>query len=95
MAHLFGHLFYRKALDWAILQPIRLAPDATTAAARMFLKVLLKDIAENMGIENLVKEFQKEELRDYLQGLFPLDNMSDLRFAINYYTTIGLGQLTE
>jgi pre-mRNA-splicing factor CWC22 len=34
-------------------------------------------------------------MREYYQGLFPMDNMSDLRFAINYYTTIGLGQLTE
>lgn len=24
-----------------------------------------------------------------------MENMNDLRFAINYYTTIGLGQLTE
>lgn len=61
----------------------------------MFLKILFKDIAENMGIENLVKEFQKEDMKEYYQGLFPMDNMSDLRFAINYYTTIGLGQLTE
>lgn len=63
LAHLFGHLFHRRAIDWAILQPIRLAPDTTTAAARMFLKILLKDIAESMGIEGLVKEFQKEELK--------------------------------
>jgi pre-mRNA-splicing factor CWC22 len=34
-------------------------------------------------------------MKEYYQGLFPMDNMSDLRFAINYYTTIGLGQLTE
>lgn len=30
-----------------------------------------------------------------MEGLFPIDNPSDLRFAINYYTTIGLGKLTE
>lgn len=92
---MFGHLFHRKVIDWSILQPIRLAPDTTTAAARMFLKILLKDIAENLGIENLAKEFQKEELKEYFEGLFPMENMNDLRFAINYYTTIGLGQLTE
>jgi pre-mRNA-splicing factor CWC22 len=55
LAHLFGHLFHRRAVDWAILQPIRLSPEATTAAARMFLKILLRDIAENMGAENLAK----------------------------------------
>lgn len=55
LAHLFGHLFHRKAIDWSILQPIRLAPDTTTAAARMFLKILLKEMAENLGIDNLAK----------------------------------------
>ncbi len=45
LAHLFGHLFYRKAVDWKVLQAIRLTPDSTTAAARMFLKIFLKDIA--------------------------------------------------
>jgi pre-mRNA-splicing factor CWC22 len=59
MAHLFGHLFARKALDWKIFQSIRLTPDSTTAAARMFLKIMLKDMAENMGINNLAAEFQK------------------------------------
>lgn len=34
-------------------------------------------------------------MRDHYQGLFPIDNPNDLRFAINYYTAIGLGRLTE
>lgn len=34
-------------------------------------------------------------MKEFYSGLFPLENMNDLRFAINYYTTIGLGQLTE
>ena len=34
-------------------------------------------------------------MREYVQGLFPIDNANDLRFAINYYTAIGLGRLTE
>jgi hypothetical protein len=42
-----------------VFQTIRLSPDTTTAAARMFLKIFLKDIAENMGINNLSLEFKK------------------------------------
>lgn len=34
-------------------------------------------------------------MKEFYSGLFPLENMNDLRFAINYYTTIGLGQVTE
>ena len=48
-----------------------------------------------MGIYNLAAEFQKEDMIEYYQGLFPIDNPNDLRFAINYYTAIGLGKLTE
>lgn len=48
-----------------------------------------------MGINNLAQEFQKQDMREYYEGLFPIDNPNDLRFAINYYTTIGLGKLTE
>jgi len=55
LAHIFGHLFWRKVLDWKVFQAIRLTPDSTTAAARMFLKIFLKDLAENMGINNLVQ----------------------------------------
>lgn len=55
LAHLFGHLFHRKVIDWSILEPITLTPDTTTAAARMFLKILFKDIGENLGIDNLAK----------------------------------------
>jgi pre-mRNA-splicing factor CWC22 len=72
LANLFAHLFYRKAIDWSILQPIRLTPDTTTAAARMFLKILLKGIAEHLGIENLVQEFKKEDMKEFYSGLFPL-----------------------
>ena len=72
-----------------------MSPETTTAAARMFLKIVLKSIAEHIGVDNMATEFQKEETRKAFEGLFPLDNPSDLRFAINYYTTIGLGKLTE
>ena len=30
----------------------------------------------------------------YLEGVFPRDNPRDTRFAINFFTAIGLGGLT-
>ena len=33
-------------------------------------------------------------LQDYYVGLLPRDNPRDTRFAINFFTTIGLGGLT-
>ena len=33
-------------------------------------------------------------LTEYFDGLFPRDNPKNTRFAINYFTSIGLGGLT-
>jgi pre-mRNA-splicing factor CWC22 len=34
-------------------------------------------------------------MRQYYSGLFPIGHPNDVRFAINYWTSIGLGPLTE
>ena len=39
-----------------------------------------------------------QKLRDmakHVKGLFPTDKGDNTRFAINFYTSIGLGTLTE
>jgi len=33
-------------------------------------------------------------MRSVFGGMFPLENPRDTRFAINYFTSIGLGGLT-
>lgn len=48
-----------------------------------------------MGIDSMVQEFSNEEMREYYMGLFPIGHPNDVRFAINYFTSIGLGKLTE
>jgi pre-mRNA-splicing factor CWC22 len=45
-------------------------------------------------MERMKAEFEKEEMREYFEGLFPIDHPNNLRFAINYFTSIGLGALT-
>ncbi len=42
LGKLFGHLIYRFAIDWTIFEVIVLKPETTTAAGRMFLKILFK-----------------------------------------------------
>jgi pre-mRNA-splicing factor CWC22 len=34
-------------------------------------------------------------MKQYFEGLFPVDHPNNVRFAINYYTQIGLGRLSE
>ena len=61
----------------------------------MFLKIMFKEIAENLGMDRLMQEFNREENRHYYEGLFPIDHPNNLRFAINYFSSIGLGPVTE
>ena len=47
-----------------------------------------------MGLQKLNERFLDPELRQQLIGMFPTSNSNDVRFAINFYTSIGLGGLT-
>jgi len=48
-----------------------------------------------MGLEKLNEKFSKEEDTEYFQGLFPIDHPKNTRFAINFFTSIGVGALTD
>ncbi len=41
------------------------------------------------------ERFNDLTLQEFFQGLFPRDNPRNTRFAINFFTSIGLGPLTE
>ena len=34
-------------------------------------------------------------MQPYLTGIFPRDSIQNARFSVNYFTSIGLGALTE
>ena len=95
LAKLYAHLFFTHSIDWSIFQVVTLRQDTTTSAHRMFLKILFREIAQNMGVDNMAREFSNPETRDNYAGLFPIGHPNDVRFAINYFTSIGLGKLTE
>jgi len=38
---------------------------------------------------------QEETMQVFFEGLFPKDNPKNTRFAINFFTSIGLGALTD
>ena len=53
-----------------------------------------------MGLQNLVdrisdKASEENGLKPHLEGLFPRDSVQNARFSINFFTSIGLGALTE
>ncbi len=96
IACFFGHMLASNAIGWYILECIHLNEDETTSASRIFVKILFQEMAEAMGMPKLQARFRDDvELRPSVEGLFPVDNARHLRFSINYFTSIGMGVLTE
>jgi len=91
----FAHLLYSDGISWSILNHIRITEETTTSSSRIFIKVIFQELCEQWGIKKLVGRLQEPELEQHFQGLFPRDNIKNVRFAINYFTAIGLGVLTE
>ena len=48
-----------------------------------------------MGIEQLAKKLSDETLQAHFDGIFPKDSVENARFSINFFTSIGLGRVTE
>lgn len=96
IARLFGHMFGSDAIAWHCLSVIHLNEEETTSASRIFIKILFQEIVEEIGMAKLQARCRDEILLPSLQGLFPRgDNRRNIRFAINYFTSIGMGALTE
>ena len=48
-----------------------------------------------MSLEHLNDKLREPELKPFVEGLFPKDHPKNTRFAINFFTSIGQGALTE
>ena len=95
IARFFGHMFATEAIGWHALSVIHLNEDETTAASRIFIKILFEEIQESIGVKKLTTRMSDETLQPSLQGIFPHDTARNLRFSINYFTSIKMGFLTE
>mmetsp|Transcript_10555 Transcript_10555/g.24805 ORF Transcript_10555/g.24805 Transcript_10555/m.24805 type:complete len:659 (+) Transcript_10555:165-2141(+) len=91
----FAHLLLSDGISWSILSQVRITEETTTSSSRIFIKVIFQELSEQWGIQKLVGRLQMPELQQQFQGLFPKDHVKNARFAVNYFTAIGLGILTE
>lgn len=92
---LFGHLLEQDAIPWSVFSVVKLSEEDTTAASRIFLKFLLQELNEYFGAEKLAQRLHPDEeaFGEYFVGLFPRDTLRNLRFSINFYEVIELGDL--
>ncbi|CAO3694312.1 unnamed protein product [Umbelopsis ramanniana] len=95
VAKYFGHLFSTDSLPWTCFEAIKLNEEDTTSASRIFIKILFLEISETIGLKTLKERFKDPYLQESFQGMFPKDNPKHTRFAINYWTSIGLGGITD
>jgi pre-mRNA-splicing factor CWC22 len=95
IAQFFGHLISNDAIGWHVLSVIHLNEEETTSSSRIFVKILFQNLAENLGLPGLQARFRDEILRPSFEGLFPTENPRHTRFSVNYFTSIGMGVLTE
>ncbi|KAK0623556.1 hypothetical protein B0T14DRAFT_536419 [Immersiella caudata] len=95
IARFFGHLLATDSIGWHVLSTIHLNEEETTASSRIFIKILFEDLQENMGTAKLKHRLSEDMLQPSLQGIFPHDTARNIRFSINYFTSIKMGFLTE
>ncbi|KAI5249125.1 MIF4G-domain-containing protein [Aureobasidium subglaciale] len=95
VAQFFGHLLSTDAIGWHVISAIHLNEDETTSSSRIFIKILIEELAQNIGMKKLSERMKDDALLPALAGIFPVDNPRNTRFSINFFTAIGMGVLTE
>ncbi|KAH7103864.1 MIF4G-domain-containing protein [Auriculariales sp. MPI-PUGE-AT-0066] len=95
IARFFGHILATDAVSWNVLDVIKMNEDDTTSSSRIFVKIMFQEVMEQMGLKSLTERFKDADVKDCTRGMFPMDNPKNTRFAINYFTSIGLGAVTE
>lgn len=91
----FAHLLFTDAIGWDVMEVILLNEEDTTSSSRIFIKILFQELAEYMGLGKLNGRLKDATLQSAFAGLFPRDDPRNTRFAINFFTSIGLGGLTD
>ncbi|KAK5860946.1 hypothetical protein PBY51_022384 [Eleginops maclovinus] len=95
VARLFAHLLYTDSVPWSVLECVRMSEETTTSSSRIFVKILFQELCAYMGLPRLNQRLKDPTLQPFFEGLFPRDNPRNTRFAINFFTSIGLGGLTD
>merc|ERR1711966_355742 len=82
-------------ISWGLFLHIKITEETTTSSSRIFIKVIFQELSEQWGIKKLKERLVDPDNVQFFGGLFPKDHPKNMRFAINYFTAIGLGVLTE
>lgn len=95
IARFFGTLIASDAISWACFQSVYMTEEDTTSSSRIFLKILLTEMKERLGVAGLVERFATSTMQEYYVNMMPKSDPKSTRFAINFYTSIGIPQITD
>ncbi|EER13340.1 pre-mRNA-splicing factor CWC22, putative [Perkinsus marinus ATCC 50983] len=95
VAKFYGHLLASDAISWEVLKCIQLTEETTTSATRIFIKNLFQYLSEVWGLRKLYHRLNDPNYEEALAGILPKDTTHHMRFAINFFSAIGLGALTK
>lgn len=54
-----------------------------------------QELSEILGLVKLNEKLSDAEQNEWFEGIFPKDTPRNMRFSINFFTSIGLGGLTD
>ncbi|WFD45197.1 pre-mRNA-splicing factor cwc22 [Malassezia psittaci] len=95
IARFFGCLLASESISWTCFEIVHMTEDDTTSSSRIFIKILFNEMQSLLGLKTLVAKFAEPSMQDAFVNMFPKADPKDTRFSINYFTSIGLGALTE
>lgn len=95
IASLYASLLASDVLPWSLFELVRIVEEETTSSSRIFLKILFQEIHKTLGAKALKEKILAVEEGGHLNGVFPTDTADNARFSINFFTSIGLGNLTD
>lgn len=92
----FGYILATDGIPWSVLDVVKMTEEDTTSSSRIFVKIMFQEVLENVGLVVMKKRFFDDPAaRPFFEGIFPKDHPKNTRFSINFFTSIGLGALTE
>ncbi|CAF2063531.1 unnamed protein product, partial [Rotaria magnacalcarata] len=94
VAKFFAHLLVTESISWDAFASIYLS-NKTAISSHVYLKHLFLELFEFFGFTKLKNHLTDPTLADYFKGLFQHNNPEDARFCINFFTSIGLGRITD
>lgn len=91
----WGHLFATDYIGFELFQIVKINAEESTPPSRIFIKFIFQELVADLSINELKDRLNEEYIQPYVDGMFPHDDIENIRYSINYFTAIGLGVLTD